>query len=69
MPQIAAMADHHFLIEKHVQNERTATEISLLEDEASAAEIARMLGGAEITDKVLENAREMKVLAKEHRHW
>ena len=69
LPQIAAMADHHFLIEKHVQNERTATEISLLEDEASAAEIARMLGGAEITDKVLENAREMKVLAKEHRHW
>ena len=69
LPQIAAMADHHFLIEKHVQNDRTATEISLLEDEASAAEIARMLGGAEITDKVLENAREMKVLAKEHRHW
>ena len=69
LPQIAAMADHHFLIEKHVQNERTATEISLLDDEASAAEIARMLGGAEITDKVLENAREMKVLAKEHRHW
>lgn len=63
LPQIASMADHHFLIEKNVENDRTATHIQVLDDEASSGEIARMLGGAQITGKVIENAREMKSLA------
>ena len=57
------MADHHFLIEKNVEHDRTATHIQVLDDEASSGEIARMLGGAQITGKVIENAREMKSLA------
>lgn len=64
LPQIAAMADHHYLIEKSVENAHTATGIRMLNADASAEEVARMLGGAEITGKVIENAREMKILAE-----
>ena len=60
LPQIAAMADSHFLIEKSVENQATVSKIHKLTDEESVEELARMLGGVEITDTVLENAREMK---------
>lgn len=63
LPQIAAMADEHFLIEKSVENETTVSRIHELSEEESVQELARMLGGAEITDTVLENAREMKKMA------
>ena len=63
MPQIAAMADSHFLIEKSVENQATVSKIHKLTDEESVEELARMLGGVEITDTVLENAREMKQMA------
>lgn len=63
LPQIAAMADYHFLIEKNVINGNTETNIEMLEEEASVDELARMLGGAKITSAVKENAREMKKLA------
>ena len=65
LPQIAAMGDQHFLIEKAVRDEKTRTEITRLSEEAQVRELARMLGGAEITDAVLENAREMKMMAKQ----
>lgn len=65
LPQIAAMGDQHFLIEKAVRNEKTRTEITRLSEEAQVRELARMLGGVEITDAVLENAREMKMMAKQ----
>jgi len=58
------MADHHFYIEKQVEQEKTVTKISELSEKDSILELARMLGGVEITDSVIENAREMKTLAQ-----
>lgn len=63
LPQIAAMADSHFLISKNVVKNGTFSEIVLLQEEESVTELARMLGGVKITDTVLESAREMKELA------
>ncbi len=62
LPQIAAMADTHFLIEKSVVNYETITTIHTLNENESVEEIARMLSGSQITETVLENAREMKKL-------
>ena len=64
LPQIAAMADRHFLIEKGVADDATHTNIFPLDEEQSAHELARMLGGVEITSTVIENAREMRALAR-----
>ncbi|WP_346663593.1 DNA repair protein RecN [uncultured Merdimonas sp.] len=63
LAQIAAMADHHFRIEKSVENGETRTSIAPLSEEGSVEELARILGGAKITDKVMESASEMKALA------
>lgn len=63
LPQIAAMADSHYLIEKSVANEMTISTIRPLDWEESVKELARMLGGVKITDTVLDNAKEMKELA------
>ena len=63
LPQIAAMADTHFLIEKSVENRSTSSHIYRLNEEDSVRELARMLGGVEITDTVMQSAREMKALA------
>ncbi|SDB08711.1 DNA repair protein RecN [Eubacterium oxidoreducens] len=64
LPQIASRADAHFLIEKQIKNANTLTQITPLSEEESVMELARMLGGAKITDTVISNAREMKALAK-----
>ncbi len=64
LPQIAAMADRHFLIEKNVKDGKTASAIRFLEEEESVRELARMMGGAELTEAAIENAREMKSLAR-----
>ncbi|MBR0429691.1 MAG: DNA repair protein RecN [Lachnospiraceae bacterium] len=63
LPQIAAMADHHFLIEKNVESGATISRIHSLYGDEIVDELARMLGGAVISDAVRENAREMKNLA------
>ena len=63
LAQIAAMADTHYLIEKRVEDQITKTKIRQLDGEESVQELGRILGGAKITDAVLENAREMKILA------
>lgn len=63
LPQIAAMADTHFLIEKQVEGGATHSKIVKMKEEESVEELARMLGGVTITETVLENAREMKNLA------
>jgi DNA repair protein RecN (Recombination protein N) len=60
LPQIASMADTHFLIEKGIKNERTVTDIRLLSEEESLNELARLLGSGSLTEAVLENAKEMK---------
>ena len=57
LPQIAAMADAHFLIEKAVENKSTVSRIRRLTDNDSVAELARMLGGAKITDTVAPSHR------------
>ena len=65
LPQIAALADTHFLIEKHSGEAATRTTVSPLDDEDCVHELARLLGGAKITDATLAAAREMKRLARE----
>lgn len=64
LPQIAAMADTHYLIEKKVEESRTITRIERLDEEGSIHELARILGGDKITDSILSSAREMKELVK-----
>ena len=64
LPQIAAMADAHYLIEKKVEANATHSNIFKLNNEDSVHELARMLGGVEITDAVVKNAQEMKELAR-----
>lgn len=64
LPQIAAMADSHYLIAKEVVGQNTISSISQLTEAESIAELARMLGGVKITDTVLESAKEMKTLAQ-----
>ena len=68
LPQIAAMAATHFEIEKHVEGTETITQIHPLEGEESVRELARLLGGAQITPAVLGNAREMKELAQQQKN-
>ena len=67
LPQIAAMADQHFEIRKSASDGRTATSIRALDREAMVDELARLLGGAEITETVRQNAEEMKKLAKKRK--
>jgi len=59
LPQVAAFADLHLRVEKAVNLGRTATCVERLEGESRVAEVARMLGGARVTEKTLEHAREM----------
>ena len=63
LPQIAAMADTHYVISKVETDGRNETRIGRLDREGSERELARLLGGAEITEAVLNNAHEMKELA------
>ena len=63
LPQIAAMADQHYRIEKNVSDTRTVTEIQRLDEDGSIRELARLLGGDKLTESILESARELKELA------
>ncbi|MDE5952462.1 MAG: DNA repair protein RecN, partial [Acetatifactor sp.] len=67
LPQIAAMADTHFVIEKDVQGDATVTRIRQLKEEENLQELGRLLGGDGMTDAVLGNAREMRQQALEHK--
>lgn len=67
LPQIAAMADTHFVIEKDVQGDVTVTRIRQLKEEENLQELGRLLGGDGMTDAVLGNAREMRQQALEHK--
>lgn len=64
LPQIAAKADHHFLIEKTVEEGATHTRIHPLGEKESIEELARLLGGDEISEASLENARELQAKSK-----
>lgn len=63
LAQIASMADHHFYIEKNVRDGITETSIRELSLAESEEELARILGGAQITETTLKSAREMKEMA------
>ena len=63
LPQIAAMADEHFVIEKVVKKDRSVTGIRRLTEVEIEDELARILGGVEITDAVRASAREMRQMA------
>lgn len=65
LPQIAAMADHHMRIEKTAVNGRARTEVCVLSQSGSEEELARMLGGTQMTETARQNACEMKKLAQD----
>lgn len=60
LPQIAAMADHHFLIDKVTDSSTTMTQIRALEDKEQLQELARLLGSDEVTEASLANAEELR---------
>jgi DNA repair protein RecN (Recombination protein N) len=59
LPQVAAGADRHFLVSKREADGRTVTTVAPLVGEARVAEMARMLGGAQVTERTLAHAREL----------
>ncbi len=63
LPQVACMADRHYEIKKHIQGQRTATAVTELTGAQRVEELARMLGGVEVTDKTRHHAQEMLDLA------
>ena len=68
LPQIASMADAHFVIEKNVEDDSTKTTIEILDEEGEIDELARMLSGATISSAVIENAKEMKEIARRNKN-
>ncbi|GIO07036.1 DNA repair protein RecN [Brevibacillus reuszeri] len=67
LPQVASMADAHFLIKKEMNEFETKTIVSRLSDDDRVTELARMLSGAEVTAKTEEHAREMILLGRERK--
>lgn len=63
LPQIASMADVHFMIQKMEKEGRSVTDIFELKEQQIIEEIARLLSGTEVTDAVITNAKELKELA------
>jgi DNA repair protein RecN (Recombination protein N) len=59
LPQIAAMADAHFVVQKSVEKGRTFTRVKHLSERDRVAELARMLGGVKITEQTRKHAEEM----------
>ena len=59
LPQVASLADRHFRISKVTDGKTTRTQVQPLDEEERVEELARMLGGVEITRKTLEHASEM----------
>lgn len=65
LPQIAAMADSHYYIEKYADKKKTTTTIQKLTEADSLRELSRMINGDDITEAVLKNSKEMKSLAND----
>ena len=61
LAQIAACANNHYLIEKSVNDGRTYTKVMLLKDDARINEIARIMGGSNVTEALLSSAKEMLI--------
>jgi len=67
LPQIAAMEDSHYLIEKKIIDGHSKTTIEKLDDNNSIMELARMLGGTIVSDAVINNAKELKEMALKYK--
>ena len=65
LPQIAAMADTHYGITKKVLSDKAVTNIEPLDENESVSELARLIGGAEITENTMNSAREMKEMCRQ----
>ena len=63
LPQIAAMADAHYVIEKRMDREHTVTDVRQLQEQESMAELARLLGSDTLTEAAVKNAEEMRMQA------
>lgn len=63
LPQVAAMSDHEYVIEKKVSDGRTQTEVTKLDEPARIDELARMLAGTEITPLAIQHAKELLAMA------
>ncbi|MFI3171617.1 MAG: DNA repair protein RecN [Eubacteriales bacterium] len=63
LAQIAALADTHFIIQKTVENGKTKTGITQLNEKQTIEELTRILGGGQVTAAIQESARQMKELA------
>ncbi|MDQ0915782.1 DNA repair protein RecN (Recombination protein N) [Paenibacillus sp. V4I5] len=64
LPQVASFADVHFYIRKEVDQERTFTRVQDMPDSGRIEELARMLGGVEVTETTLHHAGEMLAMAR-----
>ncbi|MBQ7097319.1 MAG: DNA repair protein RecN [Clostridia bacterium] len=64
LAQIASMADNHYLIKKTSTDEKTSTQVTLLEQEGRIEELSRIIGGVSVTDLTRSSALEMLELAK-----
>ena len=67
LPQVAAMADHHYFIKKEVEHDRTFTSLAEIDTDARIEEVSRMMSGAEITDLTLQHATELLKMANERK--
>ncbi|TQE92236.1 DNA repair protein RecN [Ureibacillus terrenus] len=68
LPQVAAMADQHYLISKQVEKNRTYTTVEKIVEEKRVEEISRMMSGTEITELTMQHARELLQLANEKKN-
>lgn len=69
LPQIAALGDAHFRVEKHMQDERTQTNVVRLDDEGRVHELSRLVGGADDSESSLSHARHMLEAAQSSRKF
>ncbi|MCR8853234.1 DNA repair protein RecN [Lysinibacillus fusiformis] len=67
LPQVAAMADHHYFIKKEVEHDRTFTSLSEIDQKARIEEVSRMMSGTEITALTLQHATELLTMAEERK--
>lgn len=62
LPQIASMADHHYIIEKKSTKNKTTSTVTELDEQNTIQELARLIGGAKITESTINAAKELKLL-------
>ncbi len=68
LPQVAAFADRHFAVGKSVVDDRTISTVTQLDDAGRVEELARMMGGVELTERTLAHAREMVARSRGYSH-